>query len=129
VVGRVNAAGHSNMEGTRNLVRTARAGVGHRTALANTGSPRQATAPVGGIAQLPPTYRVVKCPAGVAHILLALSEGQFVNRVDYPYAVAGEVHRSPRNLVTDRVVAVGVVVGVGIGVVGDELQALREPLV
>jgi len=127
MVGWVNASRHSCMERSRNVGATD-AGILFASALSETGSPGQTAAPIAGVTQLPSAHNIVHGSAGIAHELLALSEGQFIDGVEDPYMVPVEIDRPIRNPMIDRIVVIVIVVGVREGVVSQELKAAREPL-
>src|ERR1700758_1910473 len=103
-------------------IRTAGSGIGNAPALSNPRCPWQPAAPVGGIADLPPTNQVIQSPTRVPHVLLALAEGQFVDGIEDEDVVAVEINSSPRIDVADRVVVIlGVAVCLRVGVVSQQL--------
>src|ERR1700741_3445672 len=104
--------------------------VGHIAALTNARRPGQAAAPIGGVADLPSTDDVILRLAGISHVLLAPAEWQFIDGIEDPDVVAVEIDSSPGIDVADRVVVVlRIAVRLGVGIVGQELQALRETLI
>ena len=108
-------------------VGAARPSVADGAALPDAGRPRQATTPVRGIAYLPAANNVVHHSAGIAFVLLSAAEGQFVNGAEYEHVVAIEVDASPRILMAYGVVVIlGISVGLGVRVVGQKLQSVRE---
>src|SRR5437588_933496 len=104
--------------------------VGHIAALTNARRPGQAAAPIGGVADLPSTDDVILRLAGISHVLLAPAEWQFIDGIEDPDVVAVEIDSSPGIDVADRVVVIlRITVRLGVGIVGQELQALRETLI
>src|SRR5882724_5220426 len=128
----VNTSGHTGAERTPGSFVGATRGSSRKVlnfaAFTDASGPRQATAPVCSVAQLPSADNVIHSSAGIAHVLLALSEGQLIDWAEDKNMVSAEVHRTPLVAVADRIVAVVIVVSVGKGVMRNKLQALREPL-
>src|SRR5215470_8219556 len=90
------------------------------SAFCNGGSPRQPAAPVCGVADLPSANQIIH-RSTTGEELLALAEREFVNRVQNPYVVAIEVHRTPSDGVVRSVVVAVIVIGMRVGVMGQEL--------
>ena len=85
-------------------------------------------APVECLRQRPSADEEVRGFADAAHVLLATSERQLVDDADDKGMVAVHVVGPIGELGTNGIVAIVIRIGVGVGVVGQKLQPIREAL-
>ena len=104
----------------------------NEAALVDVRSPRKAAAPVSEAVDLPSTDEEVHSTAGIACKRLSSAERQVIHDIQGPDMVAVEIVRTitqPRSDRIDEPVVVAEIVGPREGVIGHELQAVREPMI
>src|SRR5678815_3599412 len=122
---------HFHLEGPIDI-RNTRPSIIHLAAFSEIWRKRQSATPVSCIVDLPPTYNEINRTSGVATKSLPLAKWQLIDCVENPDMVPDKIYWSvtpPRIHRVEKVVVIGEVVGVGIGVVSDQLQTLRQPLI
>src|SRR5262249_36336743 len=110
------------------IVSAARVYIRDQAALADRRCKRQASAPVCSVRDLPAANEQIGQSAGVAQKHFSSANRQFVYGAENEYVIAVEVVRSVSDALINRVEVIGVVVRFRIGIVRQELQALREAL-
>ena len=121
-----NVSARSRIERARSLIGAAGSGIRDLAALGDARCPRETATVVQSVAHLPAADQEIRGAADPAEELLAATDGQFVHGVSHECVIAVEVVGTISDARINREVIVIVIVGMRVGVMSDELEAVAE---